>query len=293
MRNDVPALEELLWISLEAIRELGGSGVLGEVFDEVLRQLNLTESALQETEANGATKISKRFRWSLTYLKKMGLTENNTRAIWTLTTTGKSISKKEIAPAYKAASRAISSTRRRNVTEQVGEEHVEADLGGTRPTNPVGWQENVIDRLLDMPATAFEHFCARLLREAGFEQVVVTKRSGDGGIDGYGFYRNGLITFRVCFQAKRWKSSVGVSEVRDLQAVGQGQADKCLLITTSTFTSPAKSESMAAGRMPIDLIDGERLCELLAEYRLGVIPTTAYEIDYDFFDSFDPTSDAG
>jgi restriction system protein len=32
----------------------------------------------------------------------------------------------------------------------------------------------------------FEKICQRLLRESGFEKVVVTGQSHDGGIDGYG-----------------------------------------------------------------------------------------------------------
>ena len=41
------------------------------------------------------------------------------------------------------------------------------------------------------------------LREAGFDNVVVTSKTNDGGIDGRGILRIGLICFPVIFQWKR------------------------------------------------------------------------------------------
>jgi len=40
-----------------------------------------------------------------------------------------------------------------------------------------------MDLMLKLPAAGFERLCQRVLREAGFIQVVVTGRSGDGGIE--------------------------------------------------------------------------------------------------------------
>ena len=53
-----------------------------------------------------------------------------------------------------------------------------------------------------------------------------------------------------------------------------GRGDKGLLITTGTFTADAKKEATRDGAPPIDLIDGDRLCELLKRYDLGVQTTT-------------------
>ena len=51
--------------------------------------------------------------------------------------------------------------------------------------------------------------CQRILREAGFQQVKVTGRSGDGGIDGVGVLQvNPFVSFKVLFQAKRYQGSV-------------------------------------------------------------------------------------
>jgi restriction system protein len=114
----------------------------------------------------------------------------------------------------------------------------------------------------------------RLLRAAGFTNASVTGGAGDGGIDGVGVYQLSLVSFPVYFQCKRYKGTVGPEKVRDFRGAMQGRGDKGLLITTGSFTAEAKKEATRDGAPPIDLIDGERLCELLKDHRLGVDTTT-------------------
>jgi restriction system protein len=127
---------------------------------------------------------------------------------------------------------------------------------------------------MGMTPDAFERLAQRLLREADFDSVNVTGQSGDGGIDGLGVYRLGLVSFPVFFQCKRYRGSVSPSAVRDFRGAMAGRGDKGLLITTGTFTADAKKEATRDGAPPIDLIDGDRLCELLKRYDLGVRTTT-------------------
>ena len=108
------------------------------------------------------------------------------------------------------------------------------------------------------------------MREAGFVSATVTGKSGDGGIDGIGVYRVSLLSFPVFFQCKRYVGSVGSGAVRDFRGAMSGRGDKGLLITTGTFTSEAKRESTRDGAPPVDLIDGDQLCDLLKQYELGV-----------------------
>ncbi len=79
-----------------------------------------------------------------------------------------------------------------------------------------------------------------------------------------------LISFQVLFQCKRWKGSVGSEVVRNFRGAMQGRADKGLVITTGAFTAEARKEATRDGAPAIDLIDGEALCVLLKELRLGV-----------------------
>lgn len=88
-----------------------------------------------------------------------------------------------------------------------------------------------------------------------------------------GVYRLSLVSFPVFFQCKRYKGSVTPDKVRDFRGAMAGRGDKGLLITTGTFTAEAKKEATREGAPPIDLIDGERLCDLLKEHQLGVTTT--------------------
>jgi restriction system protein len=135
------------------------------------------------------------------------------------------------------------------------------------------WKEQLLEQLMGMPPGAFERLARRLLREADFDSVNVTGQSGDGGIDGLGVYRLGLVSFPVFFQCKRYRGTVSPSAVRDFRGAMAGRGDKGLLITTGTFTADAKKEATRDGAPPIDLIDGDRLCELLKRYDLGVRTT--------------------
>lgn len=49
-----------------------------------------------------------------------------------------------------------------------------------------------------------------------------------------------------------------------------GRGEKGLLITTGRFTTEAKREASRDGATPIELIDGDKLCDLLKRYELGV-----------------------
>ena len=82
------------------------------------------------------------------------------------------------------------------------------------------------------------------------------------------------MSFPVFFQCKRYRGSVGSGAVRDFRGAMAGRGDKGLLITTGSFTADAKKEATRDGAPPIDLIDGDLLCELLKKYDLGVQTAT-------------------
>jgi restriction system protein len=138
-----------------------------------------------------------------------------------------------------------------------------------------------------MDPSAFERLCQRLLRESGFVKVEVTGKSGDGGIDGVGVLRMNLISFQVLFQCKRYAGAVSSPTVRDFRGAMQGRADKGLIITTGSFTADARREATGDGAPAIDLVDGELLCQLLKDRRLGVtvkeVRTEEIGVDASFF----------
>ncbi len=168
-----------------------------------------------------------------------------------------------------------------------GREKQEDADAATEPDD-LTWKDFLIARLLDMEADAFERLAQRLLREAGFINVNVLGRSGDGGLDGVGMYRPTLVSFPVFFQCKRYRGSVGSGAVRDFRGAMSGRREKGLLITTGTFSRDATSEAIRDGAPAVELIDGDALCELLKDYRLGVTVLQRVEedveIDGGFFD---------
>jgi len=149
------------------------------------------------------------------------------------------------------------------------------------------YRTQLLDTLQTLPPGGFERLCQRLLREAGFEQVVVTGKSGDGGIDGHGvLVLNAFVSFRVLFQCKRYVGSVSPGHVRDFRGAMQGRADKGLILTTGSFSAEARREATRDGAPPIELVDGEKLVSLFASLELGLRPITTYDLDDGFFEEY-------
>ncbi len=145
----------------------------------------------------------------------------------------------------------------------------------------------LLEVIKSLPPGGFERLTQRLLRESGFQQVTVTGKSGDGGIDGIGTLKvNPFVSFNVLFQCKRYQGAVTPSQVRDFRGAMQGRADKGLIITTGTFTLEAKKEARRDGVPPIELVDGEALVEMFEQHELGLVPKRSYDIDEIFFQEY-------
>ncbi len=278
----VPQYNEMLLPALQAVAELGGSASIGEIVETVVKQQGFSDVQQGVLHNNGPeTEIGYRLAWARTYLKGMGLLTNSARGVWALTDEGTELLTspsftdserhdrvREIWQAHLADLREARKTR---LSPADGELQPDGDLqADDGVAEEASWKEQLLDQLMAMASAAFERLARRLLREADFDSVNVTGQSGDGGIDGLGVYRLGLVSFPVFFQCKRYRGSVGPSAVRDFRGAMAGRGDKGLLITTGSFTADAKKEATRDGAPPIDLIDGDRLCELLKRYDLGV-----------------------
>ena len=135
-----------------------------------------------------------------------------------------------------------------------------------------------------MDPWGFERLAQRLLRECGFTQVQVTKKTGDGGIDGTGKLKiNGIFSFNVAFQCKRYKGSVSAGDIRDFRGSLATNIEKGVFITTGSFTKAARDEASEQGKQQIDLIDGDEFMNKLAEYNIGLKEVKSYDIDENFF----------
>lgn len=216
--------------------------------------------------------VSARLAWSRTYLKGMGLLDNSTRGVWAVTELGRSVSEEETERLHAEFRRRLREDRRRR--SAAPEEQLLDESATAGDDDRDAWKERLLQTLLAMDPAAFERLAQRLLRAAGFVNTNVTGRSGDGGIDGMGTYRVSLVSFPVFFQCKRYRGTVGPDKIRDFRGAIAGRGDRGLLITTGTFTRDARLEAARDGATPlIDLIEGERLCELLKHHGLGVTTT--------------------
>jgi len=282
----VPDHSQLQWPTIEAVRALGGSGSIDEIVEKVFEQQDFTDQQQRVLHGDGPqTELAYRLAWARSYLKAMGLLINSRRGVWSLTEDGRSVTREETSRLYAdVVVRLREEQRAKRQARQVND----SALGEDPPADDEpDWREQLLEVLMTIPPDAFERLSRRLLREAGFISAVVTGRSGDGGIDGLGIYRMSLVSFPVFFQSKRYRGSVGPSAVRDFRGAMTGRGDKGLLITTGTFTGDAKAEATRDGAPPVDLIDGQRLCDLLKEYELGVRTETRVvedvSVEKDFF----------
>lgn len=279
---DYRLLIEPTWYALV---QLGGSGTNSEIDAEIIRQLGLSDEIVDEPhkETGNETEFEYRAKWARTYLKKYGLIENSARGVWS------------IAPQYQKMVEQVEIDKNeiiRTVRQQLSPNR--NDFADN--TNEQGltiaevsdegqsWERRLSGILMEMNPYGFEKLAQRLLRECGFSQVTVTKKSGDGGIDGNGKLKvNGILTFNVAFQCKRYKGVVGVADIRDFRGSLTTDIEKGIFITTGTFSKAARDEAVSPGKQQIDLIDGEELVQKLAEYNIGLYPVNSYEIDEEYF----------
>ena len=286
--SDIPSFVELMWPTVQVVQDLGGSARIEEISEGVVEREGFSEEQQQVLRRpdDRMTMIDYRLAWARNYLKNIGALENSARGVWAITDEGRNLNPDEIPERVREYKRDYYRQRK----EQAALD--ESDGDDTTPDLDVGngddWKSALLDRLLEMEPDAFERLAQRLLREAGFRNVEVLGRAGDGGIDGVGTYRLSLVSFPVYFQCKRYKGSVTPSAVRDFRGAMSGRGEKGLLITTGTFTKSARDEATRDGAPPVELVSGDDLCDLLKEYQMGVTvqKVEAVEVTPEFFDQF-------
>lgn len=275
-----------------ALTELGGSGRPDEVRGAIAKALNISEEEQARPLPSGVqSRFENQVHWARFYLAKGGYIDASRHGVWTLTEKARGLGKVSAAQArdiYRDVAAQFAKSRGRPLSPPDLETTDEQVAPGNDVDHAfVNYREAVAARLQALPPAGFERFCQRLLREAGFEEVTITGRSGDGGIDGIGILQvNPLVSFKVLFQCKRYAGSVTPSQVRDFRGAMMGRADKGIIITTGSFTSDARKEAVRDGVPPIELVDGEKLVNMLEQLEVGLKPRRTFEVDITFFDQF-------
>ncbi len=247
----IPTREQLLNPVLQALVQLGGSGSIEEINEKVIFNLKIPEELaiaphIKDKEG-GQTELEYQLAWVRTMLRSNGYIASSKRGVWALVDNSNTSVTGISFPAIQ-----LSAEQKEEIEES--------------------WKSKLQKILIEkLSPAAFERLIQRFLREKGFSQVEVTGRTGDGGIDGKGIAKiNGILSFHIVFQCKKYKGAVSASQVRDFRGAMVGRTDKGLFITTGYFTRDALREASRDGAPTIDLIDGEKLVEKLKELNLGV-----------------------
>lgn len=271
---------------LDALRKLGGSGTPDEVVEQIAKDLSLPDDLQNELLPSGEPRFRNQVSWGRFYLVREGLVDSSKRGVWSLTEKGRTATL-TLEQAGEVRSRWVRHFQDQRRSKANTQELITELVAEETSTPSKNYRTEVIELLMKLPPSGFERLSQRLLREAGFTQVIVTGQSGDGGIDGHGTLQiNPLLSFKVLFQCKKYAKSVVPSQVRDFRGAMAGRADKGIIITTGTFTSEARREASRDGVPPIELIDGEKLIDMLEKLELGLAPAITYELDHGFFSEF-------
>ena len=296
--HEVPKWDEMVGPTLASLRKRGGVASNKEIEDDIVAEMKLSEKAASVLQGKGPqTKVGYNAAWTRTWLRKIGAIEptagpNTRQGVWTLTAKGRDVEwaeRRAEAEAKEARKQHYEGSRQKDQERwhDAGGPDDASDGGMAAPAGPEAgegeaegsWKTDLMEVLLQLDASAFERLCKLLLHATGIEDLVVKGGPGDGGIDGTGRLKVGLVSFQVAFQAKRWSSTVGPAVIREMQGSMTSDVDHGIVITTGHFSPSAKAQAKAPGAKQVELVDGERLCELLDEHGLGVMKTERREVN--------------
>lgn len=295
-QTGLPAWRKLLWETLQALMEAPMPVSVDQAATRTADRLDLSEEQRSvPSHREGQSLVRFQVSHILSRLTAIGaLHQPQPRSgLYALTEDGLTLTEQEVASRDRRYQLEVNERRRlRNRVSTTEDGVSEADEGESREEEAASWREELLETLKTVSPSAFEHLTGALLEAAGFHGVAVTRPTSDGGIDVVAIYRpQGLISFRTTVQCKRWSGGVGADRVQAFQGASMGKADRGILITTGHFTPAAVNQAQAPGAFPVDLVDGDALCDLLREHSLGVrtfqrvVEDTV--VDQAYFDQFE------
>jgi len=246
----MPKQSEIEFPLLQVLIEIGGKGKPSIIYPLVSKKFpQLTQEDVQKTLSSGGNKWNNRIQWVRQRLVSLGEMCSPEYGIWEITAKGieriKGISNKE------------PNSQPKNLVE-LYEDYEQ------------GIRTQLLERLLELSPAQFEAFSKKFLQAYGFVSLENTKISNDGGIDGFGKLKVGLASMYVAFQCKRWQGVVGRPEIDKFRGAIQGEYEQGIFFTTSDFTQQAKEASIKKGAVPIILMNGESIIDIMIQKGLGV-----------------------
>ena len=304
-KEDLPTEKELMLPVLQAVDRLGGSATRHQVREAIVEKLAPSEDLLAITyEGQGRSIYLDRIGWACSACKHTGVFESPKRGLYLVTGLGRKVLAMKTADAVECLAefdrevRRAGRERSADAEQQPGGDatSVVAVLSGDdaeevpllADEESEEWKKALLERLHRMSPEGFERFVLYLLRNYDLELRHVGQ-SGDRGIDGIGTApMSPVLSATVAVQVKRYDPTKRIG--RDIVALFQRDADaagaeRAILVTLGGYTAAAREASQVT-TPTVDLIDGDRLCDLALDKQVGVrnIP----QVDPTWFDRFDP-----
>jgi restriction system protein len=297
----LPTYEDFMAPLLFAIAD-GREHRLRDLYFPLARSFSLTDDQIAQRLPSGLQRIvDNRIGWARTYLLKAGLIASPKRGFISITDRGQDVLRenpREINYHFLDRFESFREFRSAHLRNAEEPPNPNAESAATPEEVIEGaheqLREQLADELLEKVKQAspffFERVVLRFLQAMGYGGVSgsgqVTPRSNDGGIDGV-IYEDKLGLDTVCIQAKRWTATVGRPTVQEfVGSMDLHRSRKGVVLTTSRFSSDAFDYINRIEGKKVALIDGEKLCELMIEHRVGVTAKRNYElldISEDFF----------
>lgn len=303
--EEIPSYQEFILPAIRAAADLGGSAQSRQIADRVLAVFDPPDEMMAITFPHRPddSVLWDKILWGRSYAKLIGALDSPRRGVLLVTALGRellALPEDEARDRVRDLDREYRRNRKRKPgkpdTAQVGdgedEDLVEATLSAEEPeTAPVAeptWRDVLLARLHRLSADDFEEFVLYLLRLYGLELERVGG-SGDEGIDGLGTAPiSPVLSSRVAVQVKRYDPS-GRPVNREVVSLFQNDArkkgaERAILVTLGRISEPARRAAIDT-TPSVDLIDGERLADLIRDQGLGVKDRP--QVDPRWFDRFD------
>jgi restriction system protein len=274
----IPSFEDLELPLLRVLDAKGGKARPAEVYEKIKAYFpSLTEAELAETVSSGDNRFQNRVRWARQILIDKRDLYRADYGVWGITDQGRSrLTSKPtgqpysrdhgVAPPFQGSSGpTVKSAPPEPATRATNLEELSEDYSAA-------FERKVLQELLDRKPEEFEQFAVKLLTAYGFRKMKVTNEhtAPDGGIDGNGELKVGLVNMRAAFQCKRWQGPVGRPEIDKFRGAIQGQYEHGYFFTTSKFSVEARQASIKNGAVPIFLFDGHEIVDIMIEKGLGI-----------------------
>lgn len=298
-RSDLPSYRDLIYPMLRIVASLGGSAQGSEIVEALIASLEVTPEQLAVTyPGRPKSVLIDRMDWARSYAKLGGALDSPQRGLFVLSNLGKhilSLPEKEGRAQVEKLDRTVRAERRRRAAAagqegpvRPGEEKdIEARVVDSDAESDDSWRESLLARLHRLSPTGFENFTLYLLRTFGLELTRVGG-SGDKGIDGIGLAPiSPVLSSRVAVQAKRYAPTDTIG--RDVVALfqrdaGAAGAERAVLVTLARFSAAARDAATVV-TPTVDLIDGDKLCDLVQQQQIGLRIVT--QVDDSWFNRFD------